>query len=94
MLWSTRSAATPPIGLEKKEENVLSDTLYTDCLQQHKFITTFKALYKCYAQTRSQELVRGADAGFGGVDPSAQGFLRFSNKNNAFLGIIRLKFLL
>jgi len=35
-----------------------------------------------------------SEGGSGGETPSARRFLRFFNKNNVFLGIFRLKFLL
>jgi len=63
-LWSTRS--TSLIGLAKKEGNALSETIYSVCLQQHKYLTTLKALL-CYE---------------GGVDIHQRyNFLAFFKKN-------------
>jgi len=46
-------------------------------------------------QAHSQEFVMGGCCGGSGSGaPSAQQFLQFFNKDNAFLGIFKLKFLL
>jgi len=58
-------------------------------------------LHHTLHQARSQEFVMEGRSpqlpearGCGGGAPSARQFLQFLNKNNAFLGIFRLKFLL